>query len=245
MLPINKKITLVNFSNSSLTRVKYIVIHFVGAVSTAKNNADYFYNKYVGASAHYFTDEKSIWQIVEDKNDAWHVGIPKGSTYKHAYCRNSNSIGIEMCVKKDSKGNWYFEPETIKNTIELTSYLMKLYNIPIQNVVRHFDVTGKDCPSPFVKNLSSWQSFKNELVEEEIDMEELKKIQIKVNAMDKELKDLTKTYDYVEDCPSWSTTVISSLVKKGYIKGDTSGKLGLHYSDIRLLVMLDRAKAFE
>ena len=44
MLPIQKKLTQVNRTVSTNRRKEWIVIHFVGAVSTAKNNVDYFYD---------------------------------------------------------------------------------------------------------------------------------------------------------------------------------------------------------
>ena len=79
-----------------------------------------------------------------DNYVAWHCG---GTTnYKHVYCRNMNSIGIELCDDvKD--GKVYPSELTIKNAIELTKHLMKKYNIPAANVIRHYDVTGKLCPA--------------------------------------------------------------------------------------------------
>jgi N-acetylmuramoyl-L-alanine amidase len=135
---------------------EWIVIHYVGAVSTAENNAKYFYKEKRGASAHYFVDENSIWQVVEDKDAAWHVGGAK--KYLNG-ARNGNSIGIEMCCKKDSSGNWYIEPETIENTIWLTRQLMKKYNIPVSRVTTHYLTTGKICPEPFVRNPELWKNF--------------------------------------------------------------------------------------
>lgn len=160
MLPINRKISLVNWTDRN-TKPKYIVVHYVGAVSTAKNNADYFYSTYRGASAHYFVDETSIWQVVDDLDSAWHCGTT--GTYYHASCRNTNSIGIEMCVKKTSSGKWYFEDATVTNTIELIKYLMDKYNIPVSNVIRHYDVTHKTCPEPYVRDTSAWNAFKARL----------------------------------------------------------------------------------
>ena len=69
-----------------------------------------------------------------------------------------------MCVKKDSNGKWYFEDNTVKNTVELVKSLMKKYNIPTTNVIRHYDVTGKVCPEPYVVNSSAWLKFKERLV---------------------------------------------------------------------------------
>ena len=155
-----------NFCTNRTQAIKYIVIHYVGAVSTAANNASYYANNRLSASAHYFVDEKEIWQSVEEYNAAWHCGGPLQGPNGHAYfgiCQNSNSIGIEMCVKKKN-GKWYFEPETVSNTIWLTKQLMKKYNIPIENVIRHYDVTGKICPEPYV-NETIWKEFKKMLSE--------------------------------------------------------------------------------
>lgn len=160
-MEINKKITKVNKTVMSNKKNKYIVIHYVGAVSSAKNNADYFYSQDRGASANYFVDDTSIWQVVEDKDAAWHCGT-KG-TYYHKYCRNNNSIGVEMCcIKKNGKLD--ISDKTVANTIELVKQLMAKYNIPVENVIRHYDVTKKNCPAPFVKDETRWKEFKNKLV---------------------------------------------------------------------------------
>lgn len=163
---ISKKLTPYNYSTKSNKQNLYLVIHYVGAVSTAKNNVDYYAREKLNASAHYFVDETSIWQSVEDNNVAWHCGT--SGAYKHPKCRNDNSIGIEMCVKKDSSGKWYFEDATVENTIELVKYLMGKYNIPIDRVIRHHDVTGKNCPAPYVENPDEWTKFKSRLVVKEL-----------------------------------------------------------------------------
>lgn len=159
---INKLLTKTNFRKGSNKQNKYIVIHYVGATGGAEANCKYFETVYRGASAHYFVGHKGeIWQCVEDKDISWHCGA---SSYKHPYCRNSNSIGIEMCCRQNlSNGTWYFEEETIKATTELVKELMKKYNIPASNVIRHYDVTGKRCPEPYVRDTGAWNTFKASL----------------------------------------------------------------------------------
>ena len=125
MLPIQKKLTPYNYTAMSNKQNLYIVIHYVGGVSTAKNNLDYYAREKLSASATYFVDETSIWQCVEDYNRAWHCGGGLQGSGGHSFfkkCTNSNSIGIEMCCKKTSSGHWYFEDATVKNTVELTKY---------------------------------------------------------------------------------------------------------------------------
>jgi uncharacterized protein YgiM (DUF1202 family) len=158
MLPINQYLTVRNRTVSNRTSIQYLVIHYVGAVSSAKANCNYFYSEYRGASAHYFVDDNSIWQCVEDKNVAWHCGA---NTYYNG-CRNTNSIGIEMCCYNNN-GIIDMSDTVISNTIELAAYICKKYGISIDNVVRHYDVTHKQCPAPFVANSSRWDDFKNRL----------------------------------------------------------------------------------
>jgi N-acetylmuramoyl-L-alanine amidase CwlA len=69
-MKINKNITNTNRTVRNGRKIEYIVIHYVGAVSTAKNNTIYFKDAYRGASAHYFVDDSSIWQCVEEKDRA-------------------------------------------------------------------------------------------------------------------------------------------------------------------------------
>jgi len=160
MLTINKNITAVNrtAANRTASDIQFLVFHYVGAVSTAKANTDYFKSVNRQASAHYFVDDSSIWQCVEDKDIAWHCGT--SGAYKHPACRNKNSIGIEMCCKKDASGKLYISEATIQNAAELGRHIMAKYNIPLDRVLRHYDVTGKNCPAPMVENPAAWEAFK-------------------------------------------------------------------------------------
>ncbi len=162
---ITKKISKVNRTVYSRRCIKYLVIHYVGAVSTAANNAAYFYTANRGASAHYFTDDTSIWQAVEDKNAAWHCGGGLQGSGGHSFyqkCTNGNSIGIEMCCKKDKSGKLYITEKTIVQTAKLVQYLMDKYDIPASRVIRHYDVTGKNCPAPYIAE-EKWNKLRQTL----------------------------------------------------------------------------------
>lgn len=171
MRTVNKLLTPFNFTDkNNVGRIKYIVIHYVGALGGAQANCKYYAGQYVGASTHYFVGfNGEIWQSVEDEDIAWHCGA---SSYKHAECRNSNSIGIELCVRKKNTKNlgatdkdWYFEDATVEAAAELTRYLMNLYGVPASHVIRHYDVTGKICPNPYVYNCTQhvWDEFKRKI----------------------------------------------------------------------------------
>ena len=158
---INKKITGYNRKVTNGRKIEGIVIHAVGAVSSAKNNAIYYASKYIGASAHYFCDPNEIWQSVEDKDVAWHCGTAGYYTQKHPTLRNSNTIGIEMCQDTTST----VAAGTIANTATLVQYLMKKYNIPADKIVRHWDIVNKRCPSMYVDD-AKWNELKAILIGE-------------------------------------------------------------------------------
>lgn len=167
-MEIIRDITNTNKTVANNRKIEFLVMHYVGAVSTARNNASYFKNTYRGASAHYFVDDNEVVQVVEDKDIAWHCG---NDVY---YCgaRNSNSLSIEMCCYKMSNGSLNITAETEARAVELAKQLMKKYNIKIENVVRHYDVTHKNCPAPFVKDEERWNSFKKKLQSQSAETEE-------------------------------------------------------------------------
>ena len=162
-----------NFKSGRTSEIKYIVIHYTSNDNdTAKNNVDYYAREPLEASAHYYVDKNEVWQSVKEGDTAYHCGA---YTYQHPYCRNSNSIGIELCsrytgnVKEDKKNGtvdynkYYFEDAVVSNAVNLTKELMEKYNIPIDRVIRHYDVTGKTCPAPFVTKSTEWDKFKSKL----------------------------------------------------------------------------------
>lgn len=167
-MQIHQLLTPYNYNSGQLSRIKYIVIHYVGATGGAEANCKYYAGGRIGASAHYFVGfQGEIWQLVEDKNIAWHCGA---KVYKHPECRNGNSIGIELCVRNrgsqaDTSRDWYFEDNTVESATILTRELMKKYRVPAECVLRHYDVTGKICPNPFVYNHTkhTWAAFKTAL----------------------------------------------------------------------------------
>ena len=146
--------------------INWICLHFTANNGdTAKNNADYFAREVVEASAHYFVDPNEIYQSVKDTDTAWHCGRERGGSYYND-CRNANSIGIEMCsvIRNDV---YVIPEETMKRAAKLVRELMAKYHVPVSRVCRHYDVTHKDCPEPWVRNPKLWQKFKTMLTEKE------------------------------------------------------------------------------
>lgn len=201
----------VNYGGLRAHKVEYIVIHYTaGRGDTAQNNGNYFAKNSVGASAHWFVDENDAVLSVPEEFVAWHCG---GAAYKHPACRNSNSIGVELCSEMDAEGTYYFTAETVENAQELVRQLMEKYNVPAERVIRHYDVTGKTCPAPFVgAGKDAWDEFKGGLT----------------------------VYKKLENVPEWAKQTVQKVVDKGALKGDEQGNLNLTGDLTRTLVILDR-----
>lgn len=175
-MKINKNLMSINHTAMKRTKndIKYIFIHYVGALGDAKANTDYYKSTYVGASADFWVGfSGDIWQGNDYYNYySWAVGGSGNGPYINK-AFNSNSISIEMCVRKRSTAtmnatdkDWYFEDATVESAAELTASLMKELDIDIDHVIRHYDRTGKICPNPFVYNTGkvSWDGFKKKVM---------------------------------------------------------------------------------
>lgn len=151
-----------NYQPGRTQPIEYIVVHYTANKGdTAKNNVDYFARTVTGTSAHYFVDRNAVMQSVDEGDTAWHCGSDHP---RHPYCRNSNSIGIEMCDSVEGV------PEDVRSlTVSLVQDLMSRYGIDSSHVLRHYDVTGKRCPAPWVDNPAEWVEFKK-MLEEDDDM---------------------------------------------------------------------------
>lgn len=169
-----------NYGGSrNASQIRYLVFHYTANDGDkAMNNAKYFKNNVVKASAHYFVDDEFVYRSVPDLKIAWSVGGNKyanadktGGAKMYGVINNTNSISIEMC-DTIMNGMYQASEATLQNAAELGKKLMKQYNIPIENVYRHFDVTGKHCPS-YLINESKWAAFKSRLEDEEMDVKKL------------------------------------------------------------------------
>jgi len=156
MLPIQK--LLINYNSTARSETpKYIIIHDVGEISTARNNRDYFAGGNRNASADFFVDSNNIIQAIDYYTRySWAVGDGGGKYGK----TNGNTVNIEMCLESDHMPS----AQTVQNTIDLTKYLMSELGIPINNVQRHYDCSFKNCPHCFsANNWQKWYEFKARL----------------------------------------------------------------------------------
>lgn len=163
-------ITAQNLSQVPASRggnpISWIVIHYLG-VQNADNP-----NLYGGGyGGHYYVSRAGeIYKAANPRTAVvWQCGGGLQGSGGHQYfgqCTNYNSIGIENGVCYDT--DWYFTTETQESLVYLVSTLMDEYGIDINHVIRHYDVTGKNCPAPYVSNNKhrtswTWNEFKSKL----------------------------------------------------------------------------------
>ena len=205
-----------NYRAGRTQPVRYIVMHYTANNGdTARNNCDYYHR--VGglqASAHYFVDEHGAMQSVRECDTAWHCGA---RAYWHPECRNGNSIGIEMCSRKRADGSYYILPETVANAATLAKDIMQRYGIDTEHVVRHYDVTGKRCPMPWVDDPAQWAEFKEML---------------KQNDNDEEDENMVK-YKTIDDVPEWYRSEVQELMDAGALKGTGNGAIDISEDVVR------------
>ena len=150
MVPIKTQLAhRSNYGGKRTAKIDWIVMHYTANDGDSdESNGRYFQQPLNPvASAHYFVDDDSITRSVPDDFVAYHCGA---QTYRHPYCRNANSIGVELCdAKRD--GRVMATDKTIANAAELVYSLCKQYGIPYDHIIRHYDVTGKLCPAYWVK----------------------------------------------------------------------------------------------
>lgn len=166
-------------------KIEYIVVHYTAGVTSksgsAINTANY-YKTTKNVSADYTVDDTTVVQYNPDiKNRyCWHCGGSKYNTKGGSHygkCTNANSIGIEICstnstgkMQNANDRSYSFTPAAVNNAVELVRQLMKWYSIPAENVIRHYDVTGKPCPGIIGWNADSgsedaWNDFKRRISE--------------------------------------------------------------------------------
>lgn len=186
MTDIINKLSTVHTTAKPNREIKYIVVHYTAGVTSragsAINTAEYYRTTDREVSADYTVDDTSAVCYNGDINNryTWHCGGSRYSTKGGSFygkCTNANSIGVEICstnstgrMQNANDRSYYFAEAAVNNAVELVKQLMKWYSIPAENVIRHYDVTGKPCPGIYGWNAESgseaeWQTFKARISE--------------------------------------------------------------------------------
>lgn len=134
-----------------LDTVDNIVVHYVGNPgTTAAQNRSYYQElkltQETKASSNFVVGLEG--EIIET--------VPM---YEVAYASNQlnrTSISIETCHHTEA-GN--FSNDTMESLVHLCAWLCAKYGLEATDVIRHYDITGKNCPLYYVENQSAWDDF--------------------------------------------------------------------------------------
>ena len=134
-----------------LDDIKNIVIHYVGNPNTsAKNNRDYFNKPSTGVSSHFIVGLSG--EVIQC--------VPIYERSAASNDRNKDTLSIETC-HPDESGK--FNQATYNSLVKLTAYLCYQFDLKQDDVIRHYDVTGKNCPKYYVENEDEWENFKKDV----------------------------------------------------------------------------------
>ena len=140
-----------------LRKINGVVIHYVGNPgSTAGANRSYFESLSDGklgvyASSHF---------IVGLEGEALQC-IPLTEIAYASNDRNADTISIEVC-HPDADGK--FNDMTYQRLTELAGWLCWKFDIdPSEDVIRHYDVTGKECPLYYVEHPEAWEALRGDI----------------------------------------------------------------------------------
>lgn len=137
---------------TEIEKINGIVVHYTANPgSTAQENRDYFN----GLKDSHETEASS--NFIVGLNGEIIQCVP---TWEMAYASNSRNIdtvSIECC-HPDESGK--FTDETYRSLVQLTAWLCVKFDLTEEQVIRHYDVTGKICPKYFVDDEEAWEAFK-------------------------------------------------------------------------------------
>ena len=136
-----------------LEKIDGVVIHYVGNPNTtAQANRNYFESLSSGeegtyASSHFIVGlEGEVVQCIPLTEIAYASNI-----------RNADTVAIEVCHPDETGA---FSDASYRRTVELTAWLCREFGLdPMEDVIRHYDVTGKICPRYYVDHPEAWESF--------------------------------------------------------------------------------------
>ena len=139
----------------ALKKVKGIVVHYTAnPVSSAKANRNYFENLKDSQ------DRKVSSHFVIGLEGEIVQCIPTSEIAYASNDRNTDTVSIECC-HPDETGE--FTEDTYDSLVQLTAWLCKRFSLDKEDVIRHYDVTGKDCPRYYVQNENAWEKFREDV----------------------------------------------------------------------------------
>ena len=149
---------------TKVNKITGIVVHYTANPgATAMDNRNYFEglkdSHTTSVSSNFIVGlEGEIIQCVP----TWEVAYASNS-------RNMDTVSIECC-HPDETGK--FNEKTYESVVDLCAWLCLKFDLDQEDVIRHYDVTGKNCPKYFVEDEEAWKAFKEKI---EVQLEEYRR----------------------------------------------------------------------
>ena len=145
---------------TELEHINGVVIHYVGNPgTTARANRNYFESLSSGAEGTY----ASSHFVVGLEGEVIQC-VPLTEVAYASNQRNDDTLSIEVC-HPDETGE--FSPVTYDRVVELTAWLCRTFKLdPSRDVIRQYDVTGKECPKYYVENPEAWEQLRADVAAE-------------------------------------------------------------------------------
>lgn len=140
---------------TKVNKITGIVVHYTANPgATAMDNRNYFEglkdSHMTSVSSNFIVGlEGEIVQCVP----TWEVAYASNS-------RNMDTVSIECC-HPDETGK--FNEKTYESMVDLCAWLCLKFDLDQEDVIRHYDVTGKNCPKYFVEDEEAWKTFKEKI----------------------------------------------------------------------------------
>jgi N-acetylmuramoyl-L-alanine amidase CwlA len=252
-------------SGDKLLRVQAIVVHYTANPhANAEDHQEYFDGldggNYRYAGAHIFVDKDEAVEVIPLNEVGYHANERKAgpllsalkatASYYPGGNANLLTLGIEMCIEKDGS----FHPDTVERTRQVVKMLQakfqQLSDTP-NRVVRHYDITGKNCPKPFVENKQAWNAFLKS-IDDPVKVEAKPQAPVTPNEGESELLKeaivINSAADFAAaeglsfylDCPIYSHKALSGEVARHLILVGTQDKTGMKADKITVLAGADR-----
>ena len=151
LLPVNEY----SRPGEKLTAVNGVVVHYTGNPgTTAEQNRSYFAG--LAQSGETYASSNFVIGLEGEILEC----VPLDEVAYASSQRNYDTLSIEVCHPDDTGE---FTQASYDALVKLVQWLVDTYGLEQDQILRHYDVTGKECPRYYVQHHEAWEAFLDDL----------------------------------------------------------------------------------
>ena len=151
LLPVNEY----SRPGEKLTAVNGVVVHYTGNPgTTAEQNRSYFAG--LAQSGETYASSNVVIGLEGEILEC----VPLDEVAYASSQRNYDTLSIEVCHPDDTGE---FTQASYDALVKLVQWLVDTYGLERDQILRHYDVTGKECPRYYVQHPEAWEAFLDDL----------------------------------------------------------------------------------